>query len=132
MKILIVEDEQVSAEYLNMILKPYGVLESANDGQEAVELFHNAHLCHQPFDLIFMDIVMPVMDGLMATDHIRRWERDNYINKEVAIIIETALSMNSRNLSQYLKGGDMVLPKPFKPQQVKGFMAEFGFDPLPG
>lgn len=85
LKILVVEDDEPSCQYLARILKNITRQEVlwAKDGVEAVETFrNNSHI-----DLILMDLLMPKMSGLEATKRIRE------INKEVVIIAQTALAM---------------------------------------
>lgn len=67
MKILLVEDNDDSRQYLKFLLElsDYQVIEAVN-GQEAVETIK-----HETVDLILMDISMPVMDGMTATRKIR-------------------------------------------------------------
>jgi CheY-like chemotaxis protein len=70
-RILLVEDIEINREIVNALLEPYGmtVVEAVN-GHEAVEKFEAA-LDAEPFDIVFMDVQMPVMDGLSATRAIR-------------------------------------------------------------
>jgi CheY-like chemotaxis protein len=79
-RILIVEDDVRNVYSLSNILAPRGALvQIARNGQEAVEALHvSARLASQTIDLVLMDVMMPVMDGLTATREIRkdsRWSK---------------------------------------------------------
>lgn len=78
MKVLIVDDELPSRELLAHILKPHGVCTQAQDGEEAVALFKEALQAGNPFDLVFLDIMMPRMDGQQALKEIRMAEKQVY------------------------------------------------------
>ncbi len=96
MKILIVDDDLNNQILLTFILKPYGECIVAKDGREAVALF-NKHLTKgDPFDLIFLDIMMPQMNGQEALREIRWLEKEAnraYRGAEYhpVIIMQTAL-----------------------------------------
>ncbi|WP_217275050.1 ATP-binding protein [Vibrio coralliilyticus] len=86
---------------------------TVNNGQECVDLLNHEH-----FDIIFMDIQMPVMDGLEALKQIKR---DN-LAPDTAIIALTANTFES-DVQNYLEQGfDNVLPKPFKLEWLKGML----------
>lgn len=77
LKILIAEDDETSELLLRTYLEPYASsILSAKNGLEAVEMFKN----NQDIDLIMMDIQMPLMNGLTATEQIRTF------NSKVVII----------------------------------------------
>ena len=78
MKILIVEDELTSRELLRVILEPYGTVETAADGIEAMKAFNMA-LAKEPYDLICLDIMLPKMDGRQVLKGIRKIEGDKGI-----------------------------------------------------
>ena len=73
-KVLLAEDNDLNLEIAEFILENAGMsVTVAKNGQEAVALFQNSG--EHAFDLILMDIMMPVMDGLTATKKIRNMER---------------------------------------------------------
>jgi CheY-like chemotaxis protein len=102
---LIVEDENTNRLLLKSLLKKrgYRVIEAVN-GAEAVENFTQ----HKP-DIIFMDVMMPVMDGYEATRRIKQLAGDQFI----PIIFLSAMS-DEKALSRCVEvGGDDFLAKPY-------------------
>lgn len=82
-KILIAEDELINQKVLQCILQKYGHdVYIANNGKEALDIFKTTKL-----DLIFMDILMPTMDGITAIKEIR--ETASFINNNNIQIIAT-------------------------------------------
>lgn len=87
MKILLVEDNELNMEIAEFILKTNEIeICKAWNGQEAVTVFEHSDLWE--FDMILMDIMMPVMDGIEATKQIRRLKREDA--GEIPIIAMTA------------------------------------------
>ena len=78
------------------------------DGQEAVELFRNSELGE--FDVILMDIMMPVMNGYEATKMIRSLDREDA--KEVPIIAMTANAFTEDRIKAKAAGMDEHVAKP--------------------
>ena len=71
--VLVVEDIEANRKVAQKMLRQLGMrLSMAENGQQAVALITGG----QTYDLVLMDVQMPVMDGLTATRHIRRWESD--------------------------------------------------------
>jgi len=84
-RILLVDDNKDNCNLIHLYLQntPF-TLTTAGNGQEAIKTF-----CANPFDLILMDIEMPVMDGYEATQKIRQWEQARH-RQPVPIIALTA------------------------------------------
>ncbi len=105
--ILLVEDKLMNQKLAQKILESKGwQVTIAENGKRAVELYQ-----YEEFDLILMDISMPVMDGMEATKQIRQWERHKR-KKRIPIIAMTANAMIG-DKEQYLGVGmDDYVSKP--------------------
>ena len=104
-KVLICDDQPDIVNALKIYLKPEGYeLLTAVNGKEALELAGQV-------DLILMDIMMPVMDGITATDRIREFSN-------VPIILLTAKSETEDVVLGLNVGADDYITKPFVPVEV--------------
>ncbi len=70
------------------------------------------------YDIILMDIQMPVMDGLEATQEIRRLEKERQTEKPIKIIAITAYVMERDRKMCLNAGMNEYIAKPFKPQEL--------------
>ena len=126
-KILYAEDNPVNQKLGLMILERMGYkAEIASDGAEAVKIVKE----NGPFDIIFMDIQMPNMDGMEATEEIRKLETGNRKPEtgdpsqqssiqRLPIIALTANAMKG-DREKYLEAGmDDYLSKPFKKEDIQ-------------
>ncbi|WP_428564712.1 MAG: PAS domain-containing protein [Solidesulfovibrio sp. DCME] len=107
LKLLLVEDEDVNLLASRRLLEKSGnSVVTAKDGQEALH-----HLAAQPFDLILMDVQMPVMDGVTATKAIRQGTagRDK---AHIPILAMTAYAMSGDREKLLAAGMDGYVPKP--------------------
>ena len=119
--ILVVDDVLINRKILANILQQQGhnVIEAVN-GQDAINATAYYHQQHQPLDLIFMDIDMPIMDGLTATKYIRQ---DNNLDKNHLIIIAyTDRDHLEQNCYGYFNG---YLQKPAKPTEIHALLFQF-------
>lgn len=93
MKCLIAEDHLLSRRILKELLSPECDCDIAVNGQEAIDSFMLAHESKCPYDAIFLDIMMPIVDGLEALQCIRTLERKMEIPHHLAVkvIMTTAL-----------------------------------------
>jgi signal transduction histidine kinase/CheY-like chemotaxis protein/HPt (histidine-containing phosphotransfer) domain-containing protein len=108
LKILAVDDIKENLDVIKMYLKDYPVqIQTAENGEEAVEYFAT-----DVFDLILMDIRMPVMDGITATKNIRQKEKLGAATPQIILAVTAHAFQEQKN--KFLKAGfDGVLTKPF-------------------
>ena len=107
--ILLAEDNELNMEITEFVLQNEGTdLTKAWDGQEAVELFRNSE--PGEFDVILMDIMMPVMNGYEATKMIRSLDREDA--KEIPIIAMTANAFTEDRIKAKAAGMDEHVAKP--------------------
>ncbi len=94
MKILLAEDDFVTRKFMVNFLSKYGECDVTVDGMEAVDAFMMALEDDEPYDLVCLDIMMPVMDGYQALLGIRNLEKERNISpdKAVKVIMTTALN----------------------------------------
>ena len=109
MHILLAEDNELNMEIAEFMLQNEGaVVTKAWNGQEAVELFEKSR--SGEFDVILMDIMMPVMNGYEATKMIRSLDREDA--KEVPIIAMTANAFTEDRIRAKEAGMDEHVAKP--------------------
>jgi CheY-like chemotaxis protein len=108
-----VEDNEINREIAIAFLLELGIVPSvAGNGQEALEIFGN-----ERFDLILMDVQMPVMDGLEATRRIRAGGKPGA--DTVPILAMTANAMAEDRAKSLEAGMNDHLSKPFNPDQLE-------------
>ena len=107
--ILLAEDNELNMEITEFVLQNEGAdLTKAWDGQEAVELFRNSE--PGEFDVILMDIMMPVMNGYEATKMIRSLDREDA--KKIPIIAMTANAFTEDRIRAKEAGMNEHVAKP--------------------
>ena len=109
-RVLLAEDNEINQQVAEEILQQAGlVVRSANNGKEAVEMVKAGN-----FDVVLMDIQMPVMGGFEATQEIRRDERF----QDLPIIAMTAHAMAGDHEKSIEAGMNDHLTKPIDPDQL--------------
>jgi CheY-like chemotaxis protein len=117
---LVVEDNLINQRLIKLLLKEYGLnVITASDGDEAVEVCRN-----QTFDIVFMDIDMPVKDGILATQEIKAAERASHSAK-MPIIALTALAMEGDREYIMGKGLDDYISKPLTREKLEYILRKY-------
>ncbi len=115
LRILLAEDNLVNRELAVRILEKGGhTVVAAGNGKEAVELLEGS--ADQEFDLVLMDVQMPVMDGFRATTLIR--EREKADGKHIPIIAMTAHALKGDRERCLAAGMDGYVAKPISPTKL--------------
>ncbi len=119
-KILVAEDNEINRKLIKKTLEKFGAkIVLANNGQEAVEEFQN-----RKFDLIFMDIAMPIMDGVRALKTILNYELDRKL-KHTPIIALTANALQGDRERFLNEGFDEYVTKPIKLDNIEFILKTF-------
>lgn len=118
---LIVDDHSINLAIAENMLKIIGLtVETATNGEEALNAFKNSETGY--FDIIFMDIMMPIMDGLTATKALRKLDRTDA--KTVTIVAMTANAFAEDVHKSLENGMNFHLSKPFEKEQILQILAE--------
>ena len=121
MKSLVVEDDALARMLLSSILSKYGECHIAGNGEEAIKLVDIALQQDAPYDVMCLDILMPVLGGHEALREIREIEKNHGIREQEAlkVIMVTAIE-DFGNISQAFDKGhcEAYLTKPVDEQKL--------------
>jgi CheY-like chemotaxis protein len=126
LSILLCDDNAINQKVASRILQSIGYQpDLAGNGREALDA-----LDKKPYDLIFMDVMMPEMDGLEATCAIRERQKDgvahpNYQSR-IIIVAMTAQAMQGDREKCLAAGMDDYLSKPVLPKDVRAIVERWG------
>ena len=123
--ILLVEDNYISQRVARTSLEKDGFtnLEIAENGRVAIRLFEK-----KEYEIILMDIRMPVMDGLEATEKIREIERANQQRRPSYIVAFTAYAVEG-DKERFLEAGmDDYVAKPFQPEELIRIITKYAIN----
>lgn len=105
--ILITDDEKDIRSAMKIYLKPEGyTLLEAENGRQALQIIH-----HEKVDLVLLDIMMPVMDGIETISRLREFSN-------IPVILLTAKSEDTDKVMGLNIGADDYITKPFNPAEV--------------
>ena len=112
MRLLVVEDNLINQKIVQNVLKHSGIIiDIANNGKEALEYLFTEH---RDYDLILMDISMPVLDGIETTKMIRHVQQLDHI----PIVTFTAFSLGPEIQAMFEAGANAYLTKPLNVNQL--------------
>ncbi len=112
LKILVVDDDMLNRRLMQILLTREGYqVDVAANGLEAFDAIK-----YQQFDIVFMDLRMPVMDGLEASRRIREWEDGG---KHTFIVALTASYLPEEGSQLFEAGIDNYVSKPFQMEHIQ-------------
>lgn len=128
MKALLVEDDFTSRLALQRQLEKLGDVHIAVDGKEAVEAFEAMLRDGAPYDVVFLDIMMPVMDGHEALQKMRAAEvaAGIHVGQGCKVIMTTALSDSANVMQAFRNEADGYVVKPIVPEKLVEEMRKLG------
>ncbi len=130
MKILVVDDELVSRKKMEKIMTAFGQCAAVDNGADALKAFEEANGKGEAFDLITLDVSMPVMDGTEVLFEIRLIEHQKSIPKEkkVKVIMVTGQSDKDLVITCVQAGCDGYVVKPFDSKIMADKMKQIGIN----
>ncbi len=128
LRALVVDDDLIGRLLLTKIVGAYGQTDVAVDGAEAVQAFTMALDADAPYDVIFLDIVMPILDGHQALARIRAMEESRGIfgHAQVTVIMITAMEDSKNVIGSFREGAEGYIVKPVSPEAVEKQLRQCG------
>ncbi|RII33052.1 response regulator [Clostridium chromiireducens] len=128
MKILIVEDDEVSRLFLQKSLSQYGDCDITIDGMEALDAYLIGLQEGMPYDLICLDIMIPKVNGVKVLKSIRELERKKRMKKNqyVKVIVITALAETQFVNESLTEGYDVYIEKPINSKVLDQALNKLG------
>lgn len=129
MRSLVVEDDYITSQVMKEILSAYGHTDIAENGRIAIELFTDAINNEEMYDIIFLDIMMPELDGQETLSIIRQKEVENRIMglDAVKVIMTTALDDFENIKNAFKSQCEGYLVKPVEKDKIVGILREYNF-----
>jgi CheY-like chemotaxis protein/HPt (histidine-containing phosphotransfer) domain-containing protein len=126
LRILLADDNPINQKVASRLLQQFGFkADIANNGLEAI-----GALERQPYDIIFMDVQMPELDGLEATRRIRQRQQDPsaaaHFHRPIMIVAMTANAMHGDREKCVGAGMDDYIPKPVRPEAIQELLERVG------
>lgn len=128
MRFLIVDDDESIHLYLRVILGPHGECVTALSGEEGVERFAAAQAEGAPFDVVFMDILLPGMDGHRAAGAMRGAEAGKGCDSGRFRLVMITCLVDGTNLGCAFidAGAELYITKPLDRESVSRQLREHG------
>ncbi len=124
MKVLLIEDDFLSCKIMQSHIREHHGIECdiTRDGLKGLEAIKLSIDKKEHYDIIFLDIMMPVMYGDILLDEIKKIEKKECIKNQSKIIITTSLAADSKIIYSYLEQCDGYLTKPINSTEYKESM----------
>ena len=131
MNILLVEDVTINRVILKNILQNFNCInniDEAKDGIEAIEKIIRAYNRNNKYDIIFLDIIMPMQSGYHVLEQIKKYEKNNNIsdNNRAKIITISSLDSDEEKNKSLKMGADEAIIKPITYDMVRNIFQKWG------
>lgn len=128
MRILLAEDDFASRKFMDKYLSGYGDCDATVDGEEAVNAYLMALEDEEPYDLVCLDVMMPIMDGYQVLEAIRKDEAARGVKREerTKIIMATALSQEGNVEKAYELECEAYANKPIDVEEFDKILKDLG------
>lgn len=126
MKTLVIEDNKLVGLMTQEIMERYGPCDVAFDPVEGFNKYVNSVNTSNPYDLIYLDIIMPIYNGYQLLEMIRNYESSRGIKNPVKCIIVSALTGEEHKTKALTLGADGYFYKPFNINDFNSFLKEKG------
>ena len=129
MRILIVDDDISTRQLLHAILMNYATCDLAVDGKEAVDLVKKSIEEEKIYDVVFLDIMMPELNGHETLLEIRQLEDANniHIGNGSKVVMQTCLDDKENILSSFREGCEYYIMKPYNKHKIIELMKKMGY-----
>jgi len=133
MRFLIVDDDESIILFLRTLLSAYAECITAGSGLEAMSAFEVALEENRPFQAVFMDILLPGMDGNQVVQALRRLEQDHTPAVVPFKLLMISVLTDTRYVSESFFHGraDAYLPKPLRRETLLAELAKLGLIKIP-
>lgn len=131
MRILIVDDDFAIRKIISIWLRKLGDCELAENGREAVDMVRQAYQEGKPYELMCLDIMMPVMNGIDALKNIRKIESDEFNvpdGEGIKVIMATAASNPKSIMGAFNEQCEAYLIKPIDEQELFATIKKLGLE----
>lgn len=128
MRCLIVDDDLTCRKVLRLSLAPFYTIEEVTDGMKGLERVGQSLQDLKPYDLILLDIRMPVMDGQSALVAIRSLETEHGIHPGhgAKIVMSSTLGDSQNIRTAFREQGDGYITKPVEIRKLYQLLRDFG------
>ncbi len=125
MKFLVVEDDPIARKLMNYYLSNYGEIQEFQDGKLAINALRSTVKEHIPFDIVFIDIMMPGIDGYKVLETIQELRRNDQVSQIKAIMVSSYNDWDTIHKS-YQKGCDGYIMKPVTQEKIQRVLVKIG------
>ncbi len=125
-KILLVDDEPINTQLLQTMLSGFGNCTVINKSVQVMEEIKSQSKSGKNFDVIYLDIKMPELDGHELLREIRLFEFQNHLPK-AKVFMATALDDVHNVMDSFMEDCQEYITKPFDKKEIEGKMEKYGY-----